>query len=192
MPRIAKFLGVAACAALLVSTASSCNESHRPNPRPEPDVAATDGPVSFVGGEGDVIQTASFIATSGDTVVFGATEARNEGEEPATLTSARLVGEVKPQDATVEQVRVIDRSASPPDLIGAGPWPFEDYARRSTALEGFRLKPGAGVELLFVTKVNRSGRWSWSRTELAYVAGGMNYSADIDFGFVICPDVHCP
>jgi hypothetical protein len=150
------------------------------------DDASRVGPVAFMADEG-FHQTAYVHADGGQTVVFGATSVRNEGDGAATLNAGSLTGDdVTDDGANVAEVRVLDITGGG-DRVGAALWPFEHYARNSVPLQGFELPPGGEVELLFVVKVDQSGLWHWPQTLLEYQSGGTDYETRTNTGFLICP-----
>lgn len=145
-----------------------------------------DGPVSFVGNS-ESVSTAGMHADADESVVFGATEVRNDGPDPVTLQAGELTGEwVQDDGAQVAEVRVLDTTEGA-DMVGAGYWPYENYRRRSVPLDGFTLQPDRQVELLFIVSVEETGIWYWPQTMVRYVSDDRDYHAVIDFGFQICP-----
>lgn len=129
------------------------------------------------------------LADKGQRVVFGALAVTNDGDHPATLDSAQLTGpssEVVDDGATVSEVRVLDVTGGK-DLVGAGPWPYEDYERDSVPLDGYEVAPNSQAELLFVVDVEESGNWSWPQTQLTYQSEGETYTIRTNTGFLICP-----
>lgn len=170
-----------ACAVVL----AGCTSENKVADVPAVQGSRTDGPVAFLGDPG-LRQTAGMRAGGGEKVVFGATEVRNDGSDPVTLEAGELVGDVGENRAAVTAVRVIDTTQSS-DLVGAGPWPFESYGRRSVPLAGYTLQPGTQVELLFIVSVEETGLWYWPQTMVRYVSNDENYHAALNFGFVVCP-----
>jgi hypothetical protein len=165
-----------------------------------------DGPVTFVG-DSQAISTAGIHADAGQRVVFGATVVQNDADTEATLLDASLVDasgravstphrtpadsartrERAPTGVRLVQTRVKDLGTAPGETVGAAIWPFEDYGVQSTALPGFRMKPGTDAELLFVMKVDETGTWHWPTTRLRYEVDGSQYETSTSFGFIVCP-----
>lgn len=133
------------------------------------------------------MQTAGFLADAGQSVVFGATYVKNTGTSAATLQSAALLGDVPSEAAEVAEVRAVDPADHDGELVGAGPWPFEDYAKSSEPLEGYSLVPGAEAELLFIVEVHETGSWHWPRTQLIYETEGDVFEDITTVGFMVCP-----
>lgn len=161
---------------LLLLILSGCTES-----------LPTDGPVQFDAGNFD--QWAFTRADKGDKVVFGALTVTNDGDKPASLDEARLTGpdnEVIADGATIREVRVREIDDGD-DLIGAGDWPYEDYADDSVELSGFKLEPDQTAELLFIVTVDQVGHWFWPKTELTYSIGDDKWDAKTTTGFLVCP-----
>lgn len=147
----------------------------------------TDGPVQFDGAGFE--QWAFSRADKGDQVVFGALTVTNEGDEPASFKEARLTGPddaVIDDGATINEVRVREVGDGK-DLVGAGDWPYEDFANDSVDLAGFKLQPDETAELLFIVTVEKVGHWFWPNTELTYSIGDDKWEAKAKTGFLICP-----
>lgn len=174
-------------AALLVAATvalSACTGEVDDAAVPAESGSRADGPVAFLDDPG-FIQTAGMRADAGEEVVFGATEVRNNGPDPVTLEAGELVGDAG-EGAEVTEVRVMDTTEGS-ELVGAGPWPFEGYGRRSVPLAGYTLMPGNQVELLFVVSVKETGTWYWPQTVVRYVSNDEAYNAASGIGFVVCP-----
>jgi hypothetical protein len=178
-PRPRKHLGAARVGApvLLLAVLVGCSAGDEPS---------GSGPVAFVD-DPQLTQTSGILADAGDVVVFGATYVQNTGDAPATLLAAELDGDVPDDSAEVVEVRALDPAEQDGELIGAGPWPFEDYAKVSEPLDGYRLPAGAEAELLLVVKVHRTGTWHWPRTRVTYRSDGESFEDSTTFGFRVCP-----
>lgn len=128
-------------------------------------------------------------AGTGEDVVLGALTVRNRGDDPATLTAARLTGPdgaVADAGARVLEVMVRDVSDGQ-ELVGAARWPFEDFARGAVPLDEHRLGPGRRVELLVVVRVEDSGHWFWPDTEISWRYDDEDHVSTVSTGFLICP-----
>jgi hypothetical protein len=168
--------------ALVVSASSvtACDDNtarsgHRP---------ANDGPVEFEGAR--IVQSAGIRAHGGQHVVFGATTVRNTGSQTATLQSGELVGSVDDAGASLEAVRVVDISSGG-DLVGAAIWPYEGFNEASEPIGGFSLGPGDEAELLYIVDIRKAGESFWPNSAIDYRVADMNYRAESNFGFRVCP-----
>jgi hypothetical protein len=169
-----------------VSALGACQDAESETPGGS---VATDGPVRFEGAEG-YTQFASFAAQPGDRVVFGASLVKNSGTAAATFTSADLTDLAGDAGAELRSVRVVDLSDGG-DMVGAAPWPFEDYAGRSKPLKGFALRAGGEAELLFIVDVAGAGKTEWKVSELHYDVGGTPFVTSAEFGFHVCAGADC-
>lgn len=163
-------------ALLLLPALAGCSES-----------LPTDGPVQFDGA--DLDQWSFSHANKGDQVVFGALTITNHGDKPASFKEARLTGpdgKVVDDGATVSEVRVRELDDGQ-DLVGAGDWPYEDFAEESVELSDFTLQPDETAELLFIVTVEKVGNWFWPNTELTYSIGDDEWEAKAKTGVLICP-----
>ena len=152
--------------------------------------APTNGPVIFQGAK--IVQRAGMETDAGRQVLFGALVVENQGDEPATLQSAQLVGEVDSSAASVEEVRVRDLGEAPGggDIVGATKWPnpeYEELWRTSVPIDDAELEPGHAAALMFIIEVNKTGDWYWPKSSLDYDVAGEQFSALTNFGFQVCP-----
>lgn len=120
-------------------------------------------------------------AGPGDHIVFGTTVLVNEGDTPATLIEAELVGEVPASAVEVVDARVHEGA------VAAGPWP-NDHSHDAVPLDGYELAPGAEVAVLLVLEVHEAGRWTWPKVAVDYTsADGERHQITCRHGLRIGP-----
>lgn len=183
MRRPLLLLGATLVATVLAATLAACSPD-----RPDDTRGDGAGPVAFLA-DPEARQAAGMHINAGKTVVYGALAAENRGEDPATLTSATLTGSHETytdQGVRIVEVRARDVTGGR-EMVGAGRWPYEDYATDSVPLDGYRLEPGDSVELLFVIEVLETGYWGWPQTQLDYESGGKEHTIRVSTGFFVCP-----
>lgn len=178
--RLAASAALVAALAVGASTLTGC-ESDSPGTQAE-------GPVAFQA-DPEIGQYSSSYVDQGAQMVYGLLTVLNSGDDPATLTGAKLTGppdEVADAGVTVSDVRVYDVTGGK-EIVGADRWPTEPQSQGSVPLEGYQLAPDAEVELLFVVKVTKTGHWGWPQAQLDYEAGGTDYTIRIGAGYYVCP-----
>lgn len=126
----------------------------------------------------------------GDLIGYGVPMAWNDGDEPVTLESARLIN-------PTSGMQVVHTYASPPDRKKNGiayseTWPSDEFSDLRP-VAGLSVPPRStpagekGVMIVFALKLpDRAGDFQHDGVEVAYRAGGKDYVTTIRTSMRVC------
>ena len=148
--------------------------------------ATSSGPLSL----GNAPSGVSYSADPGSVLTFAANIATNTGDDPITLHSADLV-EGDAGGVDVESVKVVALpgvGVTPIAITKGFPTPYLPV-NQLRDVKGHIVSGGAGadaVELVFVLRVTKPGRWNFTGVNVRYEVNGQQKTLEYPNFLVLC------
>ncbi len=111
---------------------------------------------------------------------------RNDGDRSITLRSASFVGDVPPQQGLLRETLAFDLKDA-----GSGPggvwWPDEEVRPYTRPIDGYVVRPGEEVGLVFVVEIRGAGPMKWTEGTVTYERDGELRAESGKLGLTFCP-----